>query len=289
MPESPITARLAKLRQHRTAPLILELDLTEGITETRPTDPLSAISARNRPALPDILDGLRRARDDDRVTVLVARLGGKPFGLAAVQELRRAIAEFADAGKTTIAWAESFGEFSASNVQYYLATAFEKIWLQPSGDLGLTGIAVERIFLRGLLDKLGADFQVAKRHEYKSAAEQLTETRLLRAGPAGHRADDRLDHRAASPGHRRAAWHRAGTRSASSSTPGRTSPSRAQAEGLVDQLGYRDEVYAEARKLAGPDAAVLYLGRYQRGEGARRAGQDHRDEGARQPRARASR
>ena len=31
---------------------------------------------------------------------------------------------------------------------------------------------------------------------------------------------------------------------------------RAQAEGLVDQLGYRDEVYAEARKLAGPDAAV---------------------------------
>ncbi len=28
--------------------------------------------------------------------------------------------------------------------------------------------------------------------------------------------------------------------------------SRALAEGLVDQLGYRDEVYAEARKLAGP-------------------------------------
>ena len=118
------------------------------------------------------------------MTVLVARLGGKRIGLAAVQELRRAIAEFADAGKTTIAWAESFGEFSASNVQYYLATAFEKIWLQPSGDLGLTGIAVERVFLRGVLDKLGADFQVAKRHEFKSAAEQLTETRLLRASQA---------------------------------------------------------------------------------------------------------
>ena len=39
---------------------------------------------------------------------------------------------------------------------------------------------------------------------------------------------------------------------------------RALAEGLVDQLGYRDEVYAEARKLAGPDPAMLYLGRYQR-------------------------
>jgi protease-4 len=176
MPESPLTARLAKLRQRRTAPLILELDLTDGISETRPADPVAAIAARNRVVLPDVLDGLRRARDDDRVAVLVARLGGRGIGLAAVQELRRAVAEFAEAGKTTIAWAESFGEFSASNVQYYLATAFEKIWLQPSGDLGLTGIAVERIFLRGALDKLGADFQVAKRHEYKSAAEQLTET-----------------------------------------------------------------------------------------------------------------
>jgi protease-4 len=147
MAESQIAARLASFRQHRTAPVILELDLTEGITETRPGDPVSAIAARNRVVLADVLDGLRRARDDDRVTTLVARLGGKPIGLAAVQELRRAVTDFAAAGKTTLAWAESFGEFSASNVQYYLATAFEKVWLQPSGDLGLTGIAVERVFL----------------------------------------------------------------------------------------------------------------------------------------------
>ncbi|MGH3305149.1 MAG: S49 family peptidase, partial [Streptosporangiaceae bacterium] len=156
MPSSSISGRLARLRQLRTAPLILELDLTDGLAETRPTDPVSAIAARNRAVLPDVLDGLRRAQGDARVTTLVARLGGRPIGLAAVQELRRAVADFADAGKSTIAWAESFGEFSASNVQYYLATAFEQIWLQPSGDLGLTGIAVERLFLRGVLDRLGA-------------------------------------------------------------------------------------------------------------------------------------
>src|SRR5215472_14902569 len=127
MPSSPLAARLAKLRQQRTAPLILELDLTEGLSETRPADPIAAFAARNRAALPDVLDGLRRARHDARVTTLVVRLGGKPIGLAAVQELRGAIADFAAAGKTTIAWAESFGEFSASNVQYYLATAFEQL------------------------------------------------------------------------------------------------------------------------------------------------------------------
>jgi protease IV len=263
MPESSLSARLAKLRQRRTAPLILELDLTEGISETRPTDPVSAIAARNRAALPDVLDGLRRARDDDRVTVLVARLGGKPIGLAAVQELRRAVTEFADAGKTTIAWSESFGEFSASNVQYYLATAFEKIWLQPSGDLGLTGIAVERLFLRGALDKLGADFEVAKRHEFKSAAEQLTETRF--SEPA-RQATERMTASVTEQLTQAIAERRGLSRDRVGELidAGPYLAARAQAEGLVDQLGYRDEVYAEARKLAGPEAGVVYLGRYQR-------------------------
>src|SRR5580698_4888941 len=182
IPDSLIPAPLARLRQQRTAPLILELDLTEGISESRPADPVSAVMSRGRAVLPDLIDALRRAREDRRVSGLVARLGGRGMGLAAVQELRRAIREFADAGKWTIGWADSFGEFSAGNVQYYLATAFDTIWLQPSGDLGLTGIAVERVYLRGALDKIGADFQVAKRHEYKSAAEQVTERGF--SGPA---------------------------------------------------------------------------------------------------------
>jgi len=265
MPSSPLAARLAKLRQQRTAPLILELDLTEGLAETRPADPIAALTARNRAVLPDVLDGLRRAKDDARVTTLLARLGGKPIGLAAVQELRGAIAEFAAAGKTTIAWADSFGEFSASNVQYYLATAFDQIWLQPSGDLGLTGIAVERLFLRGVLDRLGAEFQVAKRQEFKSAAEQLTETGF--SEPA-RQATERLtasvteqlvqaiaDRRGLSP-----------DKVSSLIDAGPFLAARAEAEGLVDHLGYRDEVYAYAHKHAGPEAVLLYLGRYQRGK-----------------------
>jgi protease-4 len=263
MPESLVTTQLARLRQHRTAPMILELDLTGGIAETRPTDPVSAITGRNRAALPDILDGLRRASGDDRVKVLVARLGGRSIGLAATQELRRAITEFANAGKETIAWAESFGEFSASNVQYYLATAFEKIWLQPSGDLGLTGIAVERLFLRGVLDKLGADFQVAKRQEFKSAAEQFTETQF---SAAAREATERMTASVTEQLVQAIAERRDISRDKVGELidAGPYLAARAQAEGLVDQLGYRDEVYAEARKLAGPDAAVLYLARYQR-------------------------
>src|SRR5215472_8888487 len=263
MPESLITARLARLRQHSTAPLILELDLTEGISETRPADPVTAITARNKAVLPDVLDGLRRARDDDRVAVLVTRLGGKGIGLAAVQELRRAVTEFAGAGKATVAWAESFGEFSASNVQYYLATAFEKIWLQPSGDLGLTGIAVERVFLRGLLDKFEAEFEVAKRHEYKSAAEQLTErhfsgpareeTERLAESVVGQLTEAISERRRIDPAEVRKLIDR-----------GPFLAEQAHQAGLVDELGYRDEVYARVRKQAGQDALFVHLSRYQR-------------------------
>jgi protease IV len=263
MPESLLPAALGKLRQQLTAPLILELDLTEGISETRPADPLSAVVARNRVVLADVLEALRRARSDPRVVALIARVGGRNIGLAAVQEIRRAVLDFAAAGKTTVAWADSFGEFSPGNVQYYLATAFGTIWLQPSGDLGLTGIAVERIFLRGALDKLGAEFQVAKRYEYKSAAEQFTEpgfsepareeTERLTASVTEQLTQAIAEQRRLEPG-----------QVAQLVDTGPFMAAQALSHGLVDHLGYRDEVYAAVHKQAGPDAVTLYLGRYLR-------------------------
>jgi protease-4 len=263
MPEQMIAASLTRLRQQRTAPLILELDLTDGLTETRPADPVSAVMARHRLVLADVLDGLHRASRDSRVRALVVKVGGRPIGLGIVQELRQAIREFAEAGKVTVAWAESFGEFSAANVAYYLATAFDTICLQPSGDLGLTGIAVERIFLRGALDKLGADFQVGKRHEYKSAAEQLTEhgfsapareeTERMTASVTEQLASAIAERRGLDPGQVGELIDR-----------GPFLASQALDAGLVDTLGYRDEVYASVRQQAGDGATLLYLTRYQR-------------------------
>ena len=263
MPQPMIAEQLARLRRQRTAPLVLELDLTDGIAEEPPADPVSAVLTMRLPRLADLLDGLRRARRDQRVRALVVKVGGRPIGLATVQEIRRAVEEFRDAGKLTVAWAETFGEFSAGNVPYYLATAFDTICLQPSGDLGLTGIAMERYFLRGTLDQLGVDFQVAKRHEYKSAAEQLTERSF--SGPA-REATERLaasvtdqlteaiaERRRLDPVKVRELIDR-----------GPFLARQAHEAGLVDELGYRDEVYARVKRHAGPDAILLPLGRYQR-------------------------
>jgi protease-4 len=262
MVEATLSDKIGRLRRRRTAPLILELDLTDGIAEEPPADPLSALVNR-RPRLADVLDGLRRARLDPKVKALVVRVGGRRVGLATVQDLRSAVAEFGRAGKRTVAWAETFGEFSPSNAAYYLATAFDRVHLQPSGDLGLTGLSLEQWFYRGTLDKLGLEYEVGKRYEYKNAADRFTEHGFT--GPAR----EALERLAASLTGQLAdaIAQRLGVSAQQARElidNGPYAADEALEAGLVDALGYRDEVYAEVRGAVGLDAYLLYLGRYQR-------------------------
>ena len=258
-----ITEQVSRLRQRQTAPLILELDLTDGIGEGPVTDPLSAIMSRRKMRLPDIIEGLRRARRDDRVRALVVKVGGGRIGLARMQEIREAVTDFRESGKLTVAWSETFGEFTHGNVPYYLATAFDRIYLQPSGALGLTGVAIEQLFLHDALAKIGVAFQSAKRYEYKSAADNLTERGFT--GPAREAAERMAvsiaeqitaaitERRGKTAEQARALLDR-----------GPFLAADALAEGLVDALGYRDEVYADVRKEAGAGAILQYVARYQR-------------------------
>jgi protease-4 len=263
MGELMFQQKITRMRQRRTAPLILELDLTEGLAEEPPANPVSAVLTLRQPRLADVLDGLRRARADDRVRALVVKVGGRPIGLARVQELRAAVREFAGAGKATVAWAETFGEFSPGNVPYYLATAFDKIYLQPSGELDLTGISLQQLFFRDTMDKLGLDYQVGKRQEYKNAADGLTERGFT--GPAREalqrlavsitqQLTEAIGERLKIGDAEARALIDHGPFLASEALNGR----------LVDALGYRDEVYDDVRKDAGTDAFLLYLSRYQR-------------------------
>src|SRR4051794_33153831 len=109
-------------REQRTAPIILELDLADGVVEGLPADPLAAFLARRKTYLRDVLDGIRRGAGDPRVRAVVVRVSGG-IGLAMAQELRDAVQAFRDAGKLTLAWTESFGETGRGTVPYYLATA----------------------------------------------------------------------------------------------------------------------------------------------------------------------
>jgi protease IV len=263
MADAAFAHQITRLRQRRTGPLILELDLTQGIAEGPATDPLSAVLTRHKLRLGDVLGALRRAREDDRVRALIAKVGGQHIGLATVQELRAAIGEFRAAGKLAYVWAESFGEFGQGNSPYYLATAFDRIYLQPTGSLGLTGVVVEQVFLRSALDKIGVNFEAGARREYKTAAHQLTErgfteaareeTQHLAAAIAIQLTDAIAERRGKTQAEARALLDQ-----------GPFLPRQALAAGLVDVIGYRDEAYAAIRQQAGPDAVLQYLSRYQR-------------------------
>jgi protease IV len=259
----PVAEQISRLRQRQTAPLILELDLTDGVPDGPVTDPLSAVLSLRKIRLPDLVEGLRRASRDDRVRALVVKVGGSKLGLARIQEIREAVAGFSESGKLSVAWAETFGEFTHGNLPYYLATAFDRIYLQPTGALGLTGVAVEQLFLHDALAKIGVGFQSAKRHEYKTAADTLTERGFT--GPA-REAAERLAASIVEQLSAAIAERRGKTVEAARALLDRGPflASDALAEGLVDALGYRDEVYAAVRQEAGREAILQYVGRYQR-------------------------
>lgn len=155
--------------------IVLKLDLDQPLVEHVARDPLGAALFGRDASLRTIIDGLDRGRSDPRVKGLVVRFGSDSLGLAQSQELRAAVARFRADGRFALAFAETFGEFGPGNRSYYLATAFDEIWLQPVGLVGLTGLSAQVPFVRGALDKLEVVPQIAQREEYKGAAESLTE------------------------------------------------------------------------------------------------------------------
>jgi protease-4 len=246
-------------------PLILELDLTQGLVEDVAHDPLARAMNRRRPVLREVVEGLRHAAGDPSVRALVAKVGPWRHGLAWAQELRGAVEAFRQNGKPAIAWAESFGEFGPGTVPYYLAAGFDEIWLQESGDVGLTGVAAEVTFLRGALDKAGIEPQFGQRYEYKNAADVLTQREFTEAHrEAVTRVVDSASDQVVSD----VAAARGLTEDQVRGIIDRAPLTAAEARdaGLVDHVGYRDEVYAAAWERTADqgttEPALRYVSRY---------------------------
>ena len=155
--------------------IVLEIDFEREFAEYIPTDPLASVLMEQTVSVRDIVDALQQAATDERVLALVARTGTPRMGLAEIQEVRDAVMAFRNSGKPAIAYAETFGEFGPGNGAYYLAAAFDRIYLQPSGDIGLTGLMAESAFVSGTLEKLGLSPRMDHRYEYKNALNMFTE------------------------------------------------------------------------------------------------------------------
>jgi protease IV len=247
--------------------VVLELDLEDGLVETAPHDPFLLALERQRLRVREAVDALHRAADDDRVLALRVRSGDSPGGLAMGDELREAVLRFRESGKPTLYFAETFGELTPGHGSYHVATAFDEIVLQPTGELGLSGLAVEAPFFRNALDRLEIQPRFDSRKEYKDAADIFTRegfsetsrealTGLL-VSLRANLAQGIADGRGMPPDSAVALLDR-----------GPFSASEALATGLVDRLAYQDEAWDDLDERLGGNAEVLSLRNYH-GRGGR--------------------
>jgi len=257
-----ISLVLAVFAAPREKPLpevgVLSLDLSKSFAEGAPEDGFARALLNPETTLRDVLDGIEQAGADPHIKGILARISDSDAGTAQAQELRDAIARFRAKGKFAFAYADSFGELGSGMRSYYLATAFDEIWLQPVGALGLVGVRVEMPFFRGTLDKLGIEPRVDHRSEYKTAFNTFTETKMT---PAHREETEALLH---SVYDQTVAGIAAGRKLEPDRVrelidQGPFDPEQAMAAHLVDHTGYRDDALAAARERAGANAKLVSL------------------------------
>ncbi len=124
--------------------------------------------------LPQIIQALDRARTDDRVSGFVITMRSGSYGLSQIQDLRDAVKRFRASGKFTKIYAPSYGEIGTGLGAYYLASAFDDIWMQPVGVVSIAGLYAQSPYFRGLFDRFGVTPEFFARKEYKTAMENFT-------------------------------------------------------------------------------------------------------------------
>jgi protease-4 len=247
-----IAAALFAARPRVPDGAVLVLELGGEIEDAPPRDLLAQWTARG-PALPTILLLLDMAAVDERVQAVLVEIEPLAVGYARLQELRDALGRVREAGKPVIAHLDATS-LNATR-ELFLASAANKVFVDPTSLSPLAGIAGQYLHFAGLFEKLGVEWQVAKVGEYKSAAEQFSARRM---SPEAREMTDALldglfaqivDGIAAGRG-----LSSARVRELVDAAPG--TAEELVAAGLADGIADRHEVLGKAGISGAPDAEV---------------------------------
>jgi protease-4 len=124
-------------------------------------------------SLKDILNAVKKAKEQEVIQGIYLDMGMFSAGVASMDAIRRALIDFRESGKFVIAYADHYTQSG-----YYLASVADRVYLNPQGMLGLTGIASQTLFYKGLLQKAGIEMMVFKVGTYKGAVEPFIGDRL---------------------------------------------------------------------------------------------------------------
>ncbi|MBL8185579.1 MAG: signal peptide peptidase SppA [Blastocatellia bacterium] len=150
---------------------VLVLNVSGDLPDYIPEDPVAkAVGISQGQSFTSLLTQLRKAKADNRIGAVLLDINFPGIGWGRAEELRDAIKDLRSSGKPVYAYMQL-----GMNRDYFIATAAEKIYMPPPGDLWINGFAAEAMFYKGSLDKLGIEADVIQiGPKYKNAPDQYT-------------------------------------------------------------------------------------------------------------------
>src|SRR6266436_2465495 len=148
---------------------VLALRVAGSLPDYVPEDPLRRFLGNTDQSLSNLTQQFSKAKVDNRIKVILLDINMSSVGMGKAEEIRDAIADFRSAGKPVYAYLE-YG----TDKEYYIASACDKIYVAPPGELFINGFAANVMFFRGSLDKLGIYPDMVQIGKYKTAVETFT-------------------------------------------------------------------------------------------------------------------
>jgi len=150
---------------------VLRLDLDTQIIETEKEDPFGGLPIFGRATpkpigLAQLRQSIANAKTDSKIKGILLSVSYPLAGYSVIEEIRQALIDFRSEGKWVVAYSEVMTEPA-----YYLASAADKVYLNPEGEMEFNGLAIEISFFKRLFDKLDIKPEIFRVGEYKSAVE----------------------------------------------------------------------------------------------------------------------
>lgn len=225
---------------------VLVLALEGALPESSPLQiAVPFLQAQNQPTVRDVWSSLKAAATDNRIKAVVLQPRGLQAGWGKLQELRRDILDFKKSGKPVYALLQGAG-----SREYYLSTAADRVFLSPDDELDVKGFRLEEMFFKNTLDKAGIGVQVDHIGRYKDAGDAYSRTGMTpeTREVLGQVLDQIYNDFSTSVGQGR---HKTADEVKTLIDMGPFTADQAKAVGLVDELGYEDQVFAALKAKAG--------------------------------------
>ncbi len=155
---------------------VLQLKLEAPITELELEDPLAEIlpgASEQSHGLLQIKQAIQHAKTDPNIEGIYLNTSMMMTGMASLQELRDALLDFRESGKWVVSYAQNYSEGA-----YYLASAADKVYMDPEGEVEFNGLATEVMFFKKMFDKLEIKPEIFRVGDFKSAVEPFMRENL---------------------------------------------------------------------------------------------------------------